>query len=102
VGDGSYVLGGLAVDVVEGCARLVGGGAIAGSTLTLDTALGIVVNDSGIAVECAVHALTAAPAKALGRDGDLGSLQVGFVADAVLLDQSLTVTASWGAGRRLV
>ena len=38
-GDGRYDLGSLAVEVVDGVARLAGGGAIAGSTLTQDAAL---------------------------------------------------------------
>jgi N-acetylglucosamine-6-phosphate deacetylase len=37
--DGRYVLGSLEVDVVDGVARLVDGGTIAGSTLTQDLAL---------------------------------------------------------------
>ncbi len=43
VGDGEYQLGELAVRVDDGVARLVAGGSIAGSTLTLDEALRVTV-----------------------------------------------------------
>jgi N-acetylglucosamine-6-phosphate deacetylase len=99
--DGRYSLGGLAVDVRDGVARLTDGGAIAGSTLTQDEALRVMTRDAGVSVEVAVEALTATPARALGRENDLGHLGVGFAADAVLLDESLQVAAVWVAGTRV-
>lgn len=100
--DGEYPLGSLRVEVVGGVARLPGGGSIAGSTLTLDTALRLAVTSVGLPVETAVLAITETPARALGRADDLGRLECGFAADAVLLDAEFTVQAVWGAGRRLV
>jgi N-acetylglucosamine-6-phosphate deacetylase len=99
--DGHYVLGPLDVIVADGVARLMEGGAIAGSTLTQDEALRRAVADSGIPFEEAVGALTVTPAAALGRAGDLGRLDHGFAADAVLLGPDLAVDAVWGAGARL-
>lgn len=99
--DGRYVLGSLEVDVVDGVARLVEGGAIAGSTLTQDVALRRAVVESGLAFEDAVTALTVTPAAAIGRAHDLGRLEPGYAADAVLLDEDLTVAGVWGAGARL-
>lgn len=99
--DGRYILGSLEVYVVDGVARLVEGGAIAGSTLTQDVALRRAVFDSGIQLADAVTALTDTPAAAIGRAHDLGRLDAGFAADAVLLDDELEVTAVWGAGERL-
>lgn len=96
--DGDYLLGGLAVTVHEGIARLAEGGSIAGSTLTLDDALRRAVNESGIAVEDAVLALTETPAAAVGRSADLGRLAPGYLADAVLLDEDFTVLQVWSAG----
>ena len=100
--DGRYLLGSLEVDVVDGVARLVEGGSIAGSTLTLDVALQRAVAVSGLPVEVAVAALTEVPAAAIGRAHDLGRLEVGFAADAVLLAEDLSVERVWGAGIRLV
>ena len=71
VGDGVYQLGSLEVRVRDGAARLASG-SLAGSTL----------------------------ARAIGRP-DLGSLEVGTPADAVLLSASLGVQAVWADGARL-
>ncbi|MGN8551475.1 UNVERIFIED_CONTAM: N-acetylglucosamine-6-phosphate deacetylase [Microbacterium sp. SLM126] len=94
--DGHYELGGLAVTVADGVARLANGGSIAGSTLTQDAALRRVVA-AGVALPTAVAALTTAPARAIGRP-DLGRLDTGAIADAVLLDASLNVLRVWVAG----
>ena len=99
--DGTYLLGSLEVVVQDGIARLLEGGSIAGSTLTQDVALRRAVVESGIALDEAVGALTVAPAAAIGRAGDLGRLDPGYAADAVLLTDDLVVDAVWGAGARL-
>lgn len=99
--DGDYLLGSLAVTVTDGVARLTEGGAIAGSTLTLDAALRRAVTDVGVSVEAAVTALTETPARAIGRSADLGRLDAGYSADAVLLESDFTVAAVFAAGRRL-
>ncbi|GAA1351068.1 N-acetylglucosamine-6-phosphate deacetylase [Falsarthrobacter nasiphocae] len=65
--DGHYLLGGLGVTVREGVARLDEGGAIAGSTLTMDRAV-LNVMDWGVPAEEAVRAATVTPAAALGLD----------------------------------
>jgi N-acetylglucosamine-6-phosphate deacetylase len=99
--DGTYRLGSLSVDVVDGVARLAGGGSIAGSTLTQDAALRRAVTEVGIPLPEAVAALTEVPARAVGRAERLGRLEAGFAADAVLLDDSYSVTAVWAAGVRV-
>lgn len=94
--DGEYSLGGLEVEVRAGVARLAEGGAIAGSTLTQDAALRVAVA-AGAPLPIAVQALTSTPAAAVGRP-DLGTLAVGALADAVLLDADLQVRRVWTAG----
>lgn len=94
--DGRYQLGGLAVRVTDGVARLEEGGTIAGSTLTQDAALRNVVG-AGVPFADAVAALTEIPARAVGRP-DLGRLDPGSPADAVLLDAGLHVRRVWVAG----
>ncbi|WP_285115840.1 N-acetylglucosamine-6-phosphate deacetylase [Leifsonia sp. fls2-241-R2A-40a] len=96
--DGDYLLGSLQVEVRGGVARLAGGGSIAGSTLTLDDALRRAVLEVGIPVAEAVRALTATPAAAIGRAGDLGRLLPGYAADAVLLDDGFAVQQVWSDG----
>jgi N-acetylglucosamine-6-phosphate deacetylase len=86
-GDGLYSLGPLAVEVKEGVARLVEGGSIAGSTLTLDRAFKRSVTIDRLSVEDTVAALSANPARLLGSYGEIGSLEPGKYADLVLLDR---------------
>ncbi|MBM7170028.1 N-acetylglucosamine-6-phosphate deacetylase [Streptomyces sp. G44] len=85
-GDGRYMLGPLEVEVRDSVARLVEGGSIAGSTLTLDRAFKRSVTVDGISVEDTVRALCANPARLLGMADTVGSLEPGKDADLVVLD----------------
>ncbi|SHI18113.1 N-acetylglucosamine 6-phosphate deacetylase [Streptomyces sp. 3214.6] len=87
IGDGHYLLGPLEVEVSEGVARLVESGTIAGSTLTLDRAFQRAVTIDRLPVEDVVAALSATPARLLGMDDRIGSLEPGKDADLVLLDE---------------
>ncbi|KAB1147363.1 N-acetylglucosamine-6-phosphate deacetylase [Streptomyces luteolifulvus] len=86
IGDGRYMLGPLEVEVSEGVARLVEGGSIAGSTLTLDRAFRRAVTVDGLSVEDTVTALSVNPARLLGMYDRVGSLEPGKDADLVVLD----------------
>ncbi|MER5913786.1 N-acetylglucosamine-6-phosphate deacetylase [Streptomyces sp. NPDC001982] len=88
IGDGRYMLGPLEVEVSEGVARLVHGGSIAGSTLTLDRAFKRAVTVDRLPVEDVVAALSANPARLLGMADRVGSLEPGRFADLVLLDEN--------------
>ncbi|MCR2815737.1 N-acetylglucosamine-6-phosphate deacetylase [Microbacterium jiangjiandongii] len=94
--DGAYALGGLAVTVADGVARLDDGGSIAGSTLTQDAALRMATGRCGVSMPDAIDALTAVPARVIGAPA--GSLAVGAAADAVLLDADLAVRTVWVDG----
>ncbi|MCZ7459516.1 N-acetylglucosamine-6-phosphate deacetylase [Streptomyces sp. WMMC940] len=85
-GDGVYHLGPLEVEVKEGVARLVEGGSIAGSTLTLDTAFRRAATVDGLSVEDVVRAISANPARLLGVHDRVGSIEPGKDADLVVLD----------------
>jgi N-acetylglucosamine-6-phosphate deacetylase len=87
--DGGYDLGGQGVTVAGGVARLTDNGSIAGSTLTMDSALRRAVGAGAPLVDAARMAATT-PAAAIGRH-DVGALEPGRRADLVVLDSDLRV-----------
>lgn len=101
-GDGTYHLGPLEVEVKDGVARLVEGGSIAGSTLTLDTAFKRSVTVDRLPVESVVQAISANPAKLLGLYGEVGSLEPGKYADLVVLDAAFDVKGVMRRGEWIV
>lgn len=107
--DGAYKLGALDVNVVDGHARLVSNGAIAGSTLLLEVAVQRAVLELGISPVDAIEAATLTPARAFGFDrpnavtgAPLGLIAPGFAADLLLTDPTTwSVEQVWCAGRKL-
>ena len=90
--DGDYELGGLPITLTEGVARLRGSSTLAGSSIHLMDGLRRAVS-FGVPLEAAVYAATAAPAKAIRRDHEMGALIPGRTADLVVLDQNLSLKA---------
>ncbi|SEG30919.1 N-acetylglucosamine-6-phosphate deacetylase [Actinacidiphila yanglinensis] len=101
-GDGMYDLGPLKVEVLQGVARLVEGGSIAGSTLTLDTAFRRAVTLDGISLTDTVQAISANPARLLGMSDRIGSLEPGKDADLVVLDEEYAVVGVMRRGAWVV
>lgn len=101
-GDGRYLLGPLEVEVSEGVARLVEGGSIAGSTLTLDRAFKRAITIDQLPVEDVVTALSVNPAKLLGVYDKVGSLEPGKSADLVLLDSAFDLKGVMRGGTWVV
>lgn len=83
--DGTYDLGGQEV-IVRGPEATLANGALAGSVSDLMRCFTVAVRDMGIPVVSAAKAVTVNPARAIAQDGDFGSLDVGHVASAVVLD----------------
>ncbi|WP_326689557.1 N-acetylglucosamine-6-phosphate deacetylase [Streptomyces sp. NBC_01795] len=102
MGDGRYPLGRLEVEVRDGVARLVEGGSIAGSTLTLDHAFRRAVTVDRLPVTDVVAALSANPARLLGVDGEVGSLEPGKYADLVVLDEEFALAGVMRRGEWVV
>jgi N-acetylglucosamine-6-phosphate deacetylase len=98
-GDGRYQLGNLDVEVAGGVARVIGGTSIAGSTLTLDAAVGYGVQTVGLTPLEVIEAATVIPARILGVDDEFGRLEPGYVGDAVLFGKDWQVRSVWIGGQ---
>jgi N-acetylglucosamine-6-phosphate deacetylase len=94
--DGSYDLGGQAVVVTDGVARLASNGSIAGSTLTMDAALRRAVA-VGVPMVAACRMAATTPALAIGLF-DRGGILPGQRADVLTLGQNLGVCRVLRAG----
>ena len=88
--DGTYDLGGQDV-TVRGNVATLADGTIAGSVTDLAACVKVAVREMGVPLEDAVRAATLTPARAIGIDGERGSLEAGKIADVVVLDQELNV-----------
>jgi N-acetylglucosamine-6-phosphate deacetylase len=95
--DGRYRLGRLDVDVQDGKATLADGGSLAGSTLTMDAAYRNAVG-AGLDEVTASRAASLNPARLLGIDGEVGSIEAGKRADLVVLDGDRHVVAVIASG----
>lgn len=97
LGDGVYDLGGLEVFVNSGVARIAGG-ALAGSTLTLDTAMKNMVS-IGYSIEDVSKFLSYNPAKALGFEDKKGLIKDGYDADLIIIDDDFNVCKTFVNGK---
>jgi N-acetylglucosamine-6-phosphate deacetylase len=95
--DGEYALGDQPIAVVHGEARTASG-SLAGSTLTLDRAVRVCVEQAGVPLADALAMASATPAAALGLD-DTGRIAAGARADLVVLDAGLHAIGTMVAGR---
>ncbi|TYK49429.1 N-acetylglucosamine-6-phosphate deacetylase [Actinomadura decatromicini] len=101
MGDGDYRLGVMDVEVRGGRATLVGGTSIAGSTITMADAFRAAVVEAGLSVHEAAESASLTPARALGLDSRIGSLEPGKDADLAVLDDDLRVVWVMKRGRRV-
>ncbi|NOV01274.1 N-acetylglucosamine-6-phosphate deacetylase [Paenibacillus planticolens] len=101
LGDGQYELGGQAVTVQSGVARLTEGGALAGSTLTMIDALRFMVREVGVSVEDASRFASGNPARLLQLQASHGSIAQGKQADLLLVSPDLDIEHVWIRGKEL-
>ena len=97
--DGEYELGGQQVFLQGGIARLADG-TIAGSATNLFACMRRAIS-FGVPEEEAVTAATLTPAREIGADGQVGSLEEGKLADFVVCDRELNALSVWLGGERI-
>ncbi len=82
----------------DGTAPRLADGTLAGSSLTMDAAVALVVDRADVTLERAVRAASSTPAALLGLT-DRGALAPGRLADLAALDPvTLRCTATWVGG----
>jgi N-acetylglucosamine-6-phosphate deacetylase len=99
VGEGSFHLGGVGVEVRDGVARRAEDGVLAGSVTTLLDGIRR-LHALGAPLPEAVAAATSVPARIAGRVD--GTLRAGGNADIVILDDRLEIHAVFVGGKELV
>lgn len=90
IGQGETTLGGLAVVVKDGAARLKDGGALAGSALLFNEGVRNIAGLIPLPLHQIVKATSWNQARSLGLEG-LGKLETGYFADIVLLNPDFSV-----------
>lgn len=88
--DGEYSLGGQAV-TKKGIACLLADGTIAGSVLKLNEAVRNLYENSDLEIYEAVNCASLNPAKVLGEDSEIGSIECGKRADMIIIDEKFEV-----------
>ena len=88
--DGEYRIAGNPVTVKDGKAR-THDGAIAGSTLSLWEAVTNLRDFADTSLENAIYAATMAPAREIGLEDEIGSIEVGKRADLLVLEDDDTI-----------
>lgn len=88
--DGDYTLGGQPVHK-EGIRCLMHDGTIAGSVLNLNDAVRNLYENTELEIYEAVNAASLNPAKALGEDAEIGSIEEGKRADIIIADDKFKI-----------
>jgi len=92
--EGDYCIGGIPVTVDRGAVRNAEG-SLAGSVLTMDRAVAVLMETTEASLQEATDAASLHPATALGRT-DLGTLAMGARGDVVLLDGTTVIATVVG------
>jgi len=98
--NGVYDLGGQAVTVEGGVARIANG-SLAGSTLTLDTALRNTMQFCSLELQQVLPMATRVPAQAMHIYPQKGAVQVGSDADLVIFDKEYQVVKTIVGGKEI-
>ena len=92
-------MGEMTYEVVEGVGMMLDRSGFAGSTTFLDGMLRVMTEQVGVPLPEAVRMASLTPARVIGVDGDVGSLEVGKRADIALFEADLTPRCTVIGGR---
>ena len=73
-------------------------GTLAGSTLTMASAVANAIEQGRLDLPAAVPMASTTPARFLGLDTETGAIEVGLRADLIAMDDEFNVTSSWIGG----
>ena len=95
--NGDYALGGQPVQVKDGFCTLADG-TLAGSVLKLNIGVRNMAKYGGVSLARAVYFATENPARLLGLNDRMGTLQEGTLADFILMDEECNIKATYIGG----
>ena len=102
VGDGVYAWGEEELEVQGNRATIRGSGILAGSVLTLNTAIKNIADWTGVTINQAINMASLNPARVLGVEERVGSIQIGKLANLVVLDQNFRVVDTISRGKSVL
>jgi N-acetylglucosamine-6-phosphate deacetylase len=98
LGDGQHTLGDSTIHVKGNSATVAGTDTLAGSIVSMDSCIRSFVKFTSCSIVEALNAATYNPARVLGIERSIGSIEEGFIADLVLLDEKLNVMKTFSSG----
>jgi len=99
---GIYDLGGLEVLIDDGVAMLSDRTSFAGSIATADRLVRTAYRLAGIPLAIAVKMISINPAKLIGVDKELGSIDIGKIADIVIFDDDINIKTVIQSGKIII
>jgi N-acetylglucosamine-6-phosphate deacetylase len=91
LGDGVYPWGEEKLEVLQNRVTVRKSGILAGSVLTLNEAIKNMIEWTGVTINQAINMASLYPAHVLGLEKEIGSIQIGKLANLVVLDREFNV-----------
>lgn len=102
VGDGVYQWGEEEIEVLGKRATIRGSDILAGSVLSLNVAIRNMIEWTGVNTNQAVNMASLNPARVLGLGEEIGSIQIGKLANLVVLDRDFDVVDTFIRGKSVL
>lgn len=102
LGDGAYRMGSLEIVVKGNESRLKENGCLAGSVLTLNRAVKNIIDWAGVSISEGINMASLNPARLLGVDEEMGSIQKGKYANLAVFDKEFRVVDTILRGRSVL